>query len=259
MLLVVLLAAAPLPLDRLPAGAATIEVSLSRECKKQGCPLLLKSADAQLEIADLGLPPGEVKHENGQWAAGDVLFSLRPLQLGQKTSGVLIETLRVPQGGGSAMGSWRVVALVRGALKQVLAFSDADAGLGIGRVEMAEQVLHFTHEGPGDEHSPDKFDDTAWDWSGSEPRKLTGATLFALAVTARPALEEARKVQREVEASCGRANALRTYECGRFESIPQQFFAGKIFLRRAEAQSALEAVRPCAPTAEIFETAFVPP
>ena len=245
-------AAPPQVLESVPAGAQPLLVTLSRECG-EGCPLLVKWGASQLQIPDLSLPPGEAKRQGAQWSLGEVFFSVRPLPLG-KTAGLLIEVLRVPRGEDRAMGSWRVIAAAP--LRQLLAFGDTDPALGIGRVAFADDVLHLTHDQPGDTGQPDRFAHQAWDWTGARLRQLAGATLYAVAVGAGPSLEQMRRIQQDVQAGC--REVLRTYESARFEGIPQQYFAGRVFLRRQEAEAALAQVKPCAPTAEIFETAWVP-
>jgi len=211
---------------------------------------------SQLAVSDLALPRGTARNENGQWTLGNVTLSLRPLRLGAKADGVLIATLRVPEGEGASLGSWRVVAAVGRELKLVLSLADEDPDLGMGRVTIVDQVVHFTHDSPSGEERPDRFDDAAWDWAG-ELRRLQGATLFALAVAAAPALEEARRAQHALESRCRELGSLRAYPSAQFEGLPQSFFAGKVFLRRAEAQAALDRARACGATVEIFETAFV--
>jgi hypothetical protein len=253
-----LIAAAPLLLDNVPAGVQPIGVSLSRECTPAGCPLLVASGGAQMAVPGLLLPAGEPARDGAQWSVAGVFFSLRALQLG-KVGGVLIEVLRVPEGEGQSLGEWRVVARTGGALKQLLAFADTDRAMGIGRVALIDQVLHWTHERKGDARTPDRFDHAAWDWSGSGLRRLSGATLFVVAAAAGASIEEMRRTQREVESRCPDVGALRSYESARFEGLPQRLFAGAVLLRRAEAAAQLERVRRCAPMAEIFETAFLPP
>ena len=253
MLTLLLLAVALQPLERLEG----VEISLSRQCKPS-CPLLLKAGRSELAVADLALPRATAVHENGQWTIANVVVSLQGLRLGAQVAGVLIGAMRVPEGEGLAMGAWRLVALAGGELKRVFSFADQDAMMGLGQATMVDQVLHFTHDSSSAEDRADEFDDTAWAWAG-EMRKLDGATLFALAVAAAPSLAEARKAQHEIASRCRALGSLRAYSSARFEGIPQAFFAGKIFLRRSEAQAALQEVRACAPTAEVLETAYLRP
>ena len=74
-----------------------------------------------------------------------------------------------------------------------------------------------------------------------------------------PLTDITRKAQHEIASRCRALGSLRAYSSARFEGIPQAFFAGKIFLRRSEAQAALQEVRACAPTAEVLETAYLRP
>ena len=227
-------------------------VTLSRECG-EGCPIVLRQGAESFQVPDLPLPAGAAKRQGAQWAVDDVFFSFRLISLGRDPA-LLIELLRVPPGEERAMAEWRVVA--SSPLRQLLAFRDKDPSLGIGRVTYGDGVLHLTHDVPGDAAAPDRFDHAAWDWNGARLRPLESATVYAVAVGAGPSLEQMRRIQHEVEAGCRDAGALRTYEAPRFEGIPQQYFAGKVFLRRQDAEAVLAQVKPCAPTAEIFDTAL---
>ncbi|HUJ25090.1 MAG TPA: hypothetical protein VLW85_03670, partial [Myxococcales bacterium] len=226
-------------------SASPITLSLANQA------LVLRSGASELTLPDVKLPPGPARREGAQWVVGDVFLSMRPLQLG-KAPAALLEVLRLPEGAGRALGSWRVVVRAPGGeIKQAAAFGDVDPSMGIGRVTFADDVLHFTHDQRGD---PDRFDHAAWDWTGTALRPLSGATVYAVAIAAGPSLDAVRRVQLEVESRCATAGALRSYESARFEGIPQQYFAGKIVLSKQEAKALLDQLRPCAPTAEIFET-----
>ena len=181
-------------------------------------------------------------------------LSVVPLPLGTQVEGLLIGSLRVPPGEGRALGAWRVVTASEGELRLSLSLADSDPRLDVGHVHLVDQVLHFLHESPAPEDQPDGFDHAVWRWVG-RMRELPGATLFAVAIAAGQDLSEMRRKQHDAASKCGMPS-LRTYAFLPFEGIPGPYFAGKVFLRREEARMALETLRPCAPTSEIFETAW---
>lgn len=248
-LLLALLAAPAIPLEKI----GEVEVLLSRDCRP-ACPLLVRLGAAQITVDDLDLPQAPPRRESGEWSLDGVLVSVVPLQLGTQVEGILIGSLRVPPGEGRALGAWRVVTAAEGELRLSLTIADRDPRLDVGRVHLVDQVLHFLHESPSPEEEPDRFDHAAWRWVG-RMRELPGATLFAVAIAAGPGLPELRRKQHDAAARCGMPS-LRTYASIPFEGIPGPYFSGKVFLRREEARTALETLRPCVPTSEIFETAW---